>query len=604
MTLEAGSDFEKLIEYLRDARGFDFTGYKRGTLMRRVSQRCTELGLDSFSAYHDYLQVHSQEFAVLFDKILINVTEFFRDRESWDYVADKVVPRIAAKKGDIRIWSAGTSSGEEAFSAAILFCQVLGEAAFIDRLKIYATDVDEEALSKARSGYSAKEIASLDDDLKERYFEEQGERFVFRAALRRPLIFGRHDLTQDAPISRLDLVICRNTLIYLMAETQARILARFHYALNDDGYLFLGRAEMLLAHAGLFTPADLKNRVFTKIPHVQLRERMAFLAEAGNAEAGNHVTRRLHVRELATEGTPNPQIVVDADGVLISVNQRARDLFGVPQSDVGRVLKDLELSYNPVDLRTPIDRVFRDRQPITRQGVEVKDADGTPVVFDMHVVPLIDDDGSLVGTSLTFLDVSSQTQLRFEVERMRQELQSSREELETTNEELQSTVEELETTNEELQSTNEELETLNEELESTNSELQSINTDLMQGRTEVERLNTLLLAITGNIELGAAVLDRSGRVQVWNERAADLWGVRSDEVVGRSFFELDIGLPAEELRRLIQAGTGGAARHDELVVVATTRKGRQIRCRVMAHSLGDGEPPTGVVLVMEELRRA
>jgi two-component system, chemotaxis family, CheB/CheR fusion protein len=603
MTLEAGSDFEQLIGYLRDARGFDFTGYKRGTLVRRVSQRCTELGLDSFSAYHDYLQVHSEEFAVLFDKILINVTEFFRDRETWDYVAEKVVPRIAAKKGDIRVWSAGTSSGEEAYSAAILFCQVLGEAPFLDRVKIYATDVDEQALSKARSGYSAKEIASLDDDLKERYFEQQGERFVFRAALRRPLIFGRHDLTQDAPISRLDLVICRNTLIYLMAETQARILARFHYALNDDGYLFLGRAEMLLAHAGLFTPVDLKNRVFTKIAHVQLRERMASLA--GTAEApGSHLTRQRSARELATEGAPDPQIVVDAQGVLISINQRARELFGVPQSDVGRVLKDLELSYKPIDLRTPIDRVFRDRQPITRQGVEVKHADGTPVVFDMHVVPLIDEDGSLVGTSLTFLDVSSQVQLSFEVDRLRQELQSSREELETTNEELQSTVEELETTNEELQSTNEELETLNEELESTNSELQSINTDLMQRRSEVERLNTLLLAITGNIELGAAVLDRSGRVQVWNERAADLWGVRSDEVVGRSFFELDIGLPAEELRRLIQAGTGGAARHDELVVVATTRKGRQIRCRVIAHSLGDGEPPTGVVLVMEELSRA
>ena len=117
----------------------------------------------------------------------------------------------------------------------------------------------------------------------------------------------------------------------------------------------------------------------------------------------------------------------------------------------------------------------------------------------------------------------------------------------------------------------------------------------------MERLNTLLLAITGNIELGAAVLDRTGRVQVWNERAADLWGVRSDEVVGHSFFELDIGLPAEQLRKLIQAGTGGATRHDELVVVATTRKGRQIRCRVMAHTLGDGEQPSGVVLVMEEL---
>ena len=169
-------------------------------------------------------------------------------------------------------------------------------------------------------------------------------------------------------------------------------------------------------------------------------------------------------------------------------------------------------------------------------------------------------------------------------------------------EELQSTVEELETTNEELQSTNEELETLNEELESTNAELNSINSDLQLRTMEVERLNILLLAITGNIEVGAAVLDQGMRVQVWNERAADLWGVRSDEVLGNSFFDLDIGLPANQLTELIRQGAGGRALHGEIVVDAVTRKGRSIRCRVIAHTFGDGERPSGVVLVMEELK--
>src|SRR5256886_6726417 len=197
-------------------------------------------------------------------------------------------------------------------------------------------------------------------------------------------------------------------------------------------------------------------------------------------------------------------------------------------------------------------------------------------MFYIHVYPLIDEDGSLVGTAINFFDVSHLMRLRADVDRMRQELQSGKEELETTNEELQSTVEELETTNEELQSTNEELETLNEELESTNAELESINTNLRLRTGEVERLNTLLLAITGNIEVGAAVLDKSMRVQVWNERAADLWGVRSDEVLGSSFFDLDIGLPAEQLRALISSGAGGRHLHDELVVTAMTRKGRRI----------------------------
>ncbi|TME23902.1 MAG: PAS domain S-box protein [Chloroflexi bacterium] len=603
MALEAGPEFEKLIEHLRDTRGFDFTGYKRASLLRRVSLRCSELGIDSFRAYLDYLQVHTEEFGALFNKILINVTEFFRDKETWDYLAEKVIPRIAAKTGEIRVWSTGTSSGEEAYSAAMLLCEALGEESFVDRVKIYATDVDEEALAKARGGYTAKELASVDDGLRLRYFERQGERFMFRAALRRTIIFGRHDVTQDAPISRLDLLICRNTLIYFMAETQGRILARFHYALNDDGYLFLGRAEMLLTHGALFTPVDVKERIFTKVARLHLQDRLVLLAQSGSKEATNHIARQLRVRELTTEGTPYPQIVVDATGILISANQHARKLFAIPADDFGRALKDLELSYKPVDLRTPIDRINRERRPVSMPSVEITSREGTSGLYDIHVDPLIDDDDSLVGIVLNYVDITHASQLRSELERLGQELQSHKEELETTNEELQSTVEELETTNEELQSTNEELETLNEELESTNAELNSINTDLQLRTREVERLNTLLLAVSGNIEVGAAVLDGGMRVQLWNERAADLWGVRSDEVVGNSFFNLDIGLPAEELRKLIQAGAGGRPLHDELVVTATTRRGREIRCRVIAHAIGDGDQPAGVVLVMEELKK-
>ncbi|HEY0831328.1 MAG TPA: CheR family methyltransferase, partial [Candidatus Dormibacteraeota bacterium] len=486
MKLEAGSDFETLIEYLRDERGFDFTGYKRASLMRRVVQRCAELGMDSFRAYHNYLEVHPDEFVTLFNKILINVTQFFRDTTAWDHLRENVVPRIVAGTGDIRIWSAGTSSGEEAYSAAILFGEALGEEAFLDRVRIYATDVDEEALSNARAGYSAKELESLDPDMRDRYFDHQGERYVFRATLRRAMIFGRHDLTQDAPISRLDLLICRNTLIYFTGEAQGRILARFHYALNDDGYLFLGRAEMLLSHAALFTPVDMKERIFTKVARLQLRERLMLIAQSGNAEASNQVARQLRVRELATEGAPFPQLVIDAAGVLVSANEPARELFEVSPSDVGHALKDLQVSYNPVDLRTPIDRVSRDRKAMTMQGVDIKRPDGAQASFDVHVAPLTDEDGSLVGTAVSFLDVSHLIRLRSDVDRLRQELQSGKEELETTSEELQSTVEELETTNEELQSTNEELETLNEELESTNAELESINTDLRLRGVEVE----------------------------------------------------------------------------------------------------------------------
>jgi two-component system, chemotaxis family, CheB/CheR fusion protein len=430
---------------------------------------------------------------------------------------------------------------------------------------------------------------------------------VFKTALRRAVIFGRHDLMQDAPISRLDLLICRNTIMYFTAEAQARILARFHYALNDDGYLFLGKAEMLLTHGALFTPVDLKQRIFTKVARLMLRDRLLLLAESGNAEATNQVAKQIKVRELATEGTPFPQLVVDMVGTLVSANQAARRLFDISAAEVGRALKDLDISFKPIDLRTPIERSHRDRRPVVIQTAHIVLADGAGRYFDVHVMPLIDDDGSVVGTNISYIDVTAPTELRGELERSRhdvetayEELQSSNEELETTNEELQSTVEELETTNEELQSSNEELETMNEELESTNAELQTINTDLRVRTDEIGTLNALLEAITGNIEVGAVVLDGSSRVRVWNERAADMWGLRSDEVIGRSFYDIDIGLPANELREMIRSVLAGGGAHQELSVDAMTRRGRRIRCRVKAHVVADGEQPKAVVLVMEE----
>src|SRR5215472_3700371 len=309
MSLEPGPQFENLIEYLRENRGVDLTGYKRTSLVRRFAKRCKELGIDSFATYQDYLQVHADEFPILFDKILINVTEFFRDPPAWEYLAENVVPRIVAKNGLIRAWSTGTASGEEAYSAAIMLCEALGPEQFLRRVKIYATDIDEEALNKARAGYFAKDLESLEDELRAKYFEPLGSRFIFRSSLRRVLIFGRHDLMQDAPISRLDLLMCRNTLMYFTAESQGRILARFHYALNDDGYLFLGRAEMLLTHGSMFVPVDVRQRIFNKVAQLQLRDRLMLLAQSGSAEAGNHIARQLRVRELATEGAPHAQLV-------------------------------------------------------------------------------------------------------------------------------------------------------------------------------------------------------------------------------------------------------------------------------------------------------
>jgi two-component system, chemotaxis family, CheB/CheR fusion protein len=245
---ERNPAFEALLIYLRQSRGFDFTGYKRSTLIRRVSKRMQILDVGDFGDYLDYLEVHPEEFNFLFNTILINVTSFFRDAVAWEYLKEQVFPLMIAQKQSteqIRIWSAGCASGEEAYTLAILMAENLGIEQFRQRVKIYATDVDEEALNQSRQAlYSTKDIEEIPVELRQKYFEPTGNRYIFRQDLRRSVIFGRHDLLQDAPISRLDLLVCRNTLMYFNSETQGRVLARFHFALNDRGFLFLGKAEI------------------------------------------------------------------------------------------------------------------------------------------------------------------------------------------------------------------------------------------------------------------------------------------------------------------------------------------------------------------------
>ena len=215
--IQPDAKFDYLLEYLRENRGFDFTGYKRPSLMRRIVGRMQLMNVANFGDYVDYLEVHPEEFPLLFNTILINVTSFFRDEGAWQCLAETVVPRVTAAHtpdATIRIWSAGCASGEEAYTIAMLIAEALGKSEFRRRVKVYATDVDEAALTTARQGlYSAKDLQPVPPALREKYFDSVGERFLFDAELRRSVIFDRHDLVRDAPMSRLDLLICRNTLM-------------------------------------------------------------------------------------------------------------------------------------------------------------------------------------------------------------------------------------------------------------------------------------------------------------------------------------------------------------------------------------------------------
>lgn len=599
-----------LLKFLLEARGFDFHGYKPASLARRIRKRMEAVGIDGFATYQRHLELHPNEFATLFNTILINVTGFFRDLAAWEVVRSKAIPQILeSKTGDqtIRAWSAGCATGEEAYTVAILLAEELGVDSFRERVKIYATDVDEEALNAARhAAYSDRAVEAVPRDLLDKYFERVDGSYFFRKDLRRSVIFGRHDLINDAPISRIDFLACRNTLMYFNSETQARVLTRLHFALNEGGFLLLGRAETLMAHGFTFVPVDVKRRLSRKGLRQAHRDRGASREEQMlQSTSGGYDTS---LSTAAMELSPVAQLVVDVDGIVTVVNDRARALFGLRAHDVGRPLRDLQLSYRPIELRSLIKRATTERRPVVVKEIEWPGHLGDGRWIDLHAAPLPSSNGTVTGTVLTFTDVTSQRRLQRELEQSHQELetayeelQSTNEELETTNEELQSTVEELETTNEQLQSTNEELETMNEELQSTNEELQTMNDELRTRGDELNSANAFLQSILGSLQGGVAVVDRELRVLAWNEQAEDLWGVRETEVTGKHLLNLDIGLPLDHLRVLLRTCINGESESEHVIVSAVNRRGRTIQCDVTCTPLrGPTDDMQGAILVMEE----
>ena len=604
MTLDA------LLEFVRDTRGFDFTGYKRSTIQRRLAKRMTAVGAERHDDYVDYLELHAEEFAELFNTLLINTTDFFRDPPTWEFLAAEIAPQLlAARSPDsaLRVWCAGCASGEEPYTVAMVLASVMGDPSFRERVKIYATDIDEEALDQARRGaYGPRQIEDVPHDALERFFERTDQRYVFRKDLRRCVIFGRNDLVQDAPISRIDLLVCRNTLMYFNAETQAQILRRFHFGLDDEGYLLLGKSEMLIAHTELFAPVELKRRVFRKVIKPTLRDRARVLATDG--APGQPVAEADNLREAAFDIVGAAHIVLDHERSMIMANDAARGLFGLGIPDFGQPIQDLELSYRPIELRSHLDSLDRDMRPSEIKAVHWRTRDSERI-FDIRLTPLISD-GVTMGTSIAYIDVTEahrlQDQLtssKRELEQAYEELQSTVEELETTNEELQSANEELETMNEELQSTNEELETMNEELQSSNEELETMNEELRHRTDELNDVNAFLETILATIGLAVAVLDRNQRVQIWNGNARELWGLTAEEAEDEHLLALDIGLPVDKLRQQVRDTLTGRSQREEVIVEATNRRGKPFTCRVTLLPLGntgDGAV-SGVIMMMEDV---
>jgi two-component system CheB/CheR fusion protein len=372
--------------------------------------------------------------------------------------------------------------------------------------------------------------------------------------------------------------------------------------------LFLGHAEMLLSHSDRFTPLSLANRIFRKAVGTHNAVDRFDNAPALYERHGD-LPGLTHIRELAFRASPVAQIVVTGDDTVAMINQQAEDTFGLSARDIGRLLRDLEVSFRPVELRVYLEQAKVERRSARIQDVQWHRPGTDTVWFEIHVNPLVDSENGLLGVSVVFFDVTATralldkvVQTNRQLETAYEELQSTNEELETTNEELQSTVEELETTNEELQSTNEELETMNEELQSTNDELHTINDTLRERSLELNDAQTFMDSLINSVRHGMVVVDREMRVIVWNRTCEELWGLRSDETVGSVLGSLDIGLPVNEVKPLIGKAFVDPEVTEETIVDAVNRRGRPARVRVTCTAFRSTEEASiGALLLMEVL---
>ena len=519
---------------LRTQLGHDFSGYKRPTFMRRVHRRMQFLGLDA-NDYVDRLHTDRQEVSLLFHDLLIGVTSFFRDPETFEALRQTIIPQLFAGKsrdGAVRVWIPGCATGEEAYSIAMLMREQMTKLADSPRVQIFATDLDEAAIALARAGrYPAALVKSVPTDYLARFFSATDDSYVVTKDIRELCTFSVHSLIRDPPFSRIDLLSCRNVLIYLDSELQARVVRTFHYALAPGGVLLLGGSETVTRYAELFEALDRKHRIFQRkegvlpplpvaeltqvdrVPSPAPRRRTAasFASDAAHL-ANNRVLERF----------APAFVVVNATGEVLHFSSRTGKYLEAAPGAPSRDLVAMARRGLRPELRSLLRTAIEAGRPIVRERVQVEVNGGVQeialtaeplgprepeqlflVVFS-DISPLQPRDEAVVPLTQ---DVTVD-QLERDMREMREQLQSTVEEHETALEELKSSNEELHSVNEELQSTNEELETSREEIQSMNEELQTVNSQLTSKVEELDRANSDLRNLFESTKVATIFLDR------------------------------------------------------------------------------------------------
>ena len=546
----------RILAHLRMKTGNDFSHYKRATVLRRLARRMQVARTDTFDEYFSRLRDSTQEVEALLAELVISVTSFFRDPEAFQALARDVIPRLfddAEEKRILRVWVAGCATGEEAFSVLILLLEELARHEFRPDIQMFASDLDPRALAIGREGiYPVAIEADVSEERLRKFFIREGDHYRIRREVRDMIVFAPHSLLRDPPFSHIDLISCRNLLIYLDRDLQNQVCRTFHYALRPHGYLFLGSSESIESH-GLFHVIDRDARIFQSMEHARemppvtrvltgarITEPMA-LPFAQRESRGNFTGEH----RQALEHFAPPSVLVDEAHRILNVSETAGRFLLQPAGPISNLAADLVRPELRLDLQAGLYRAFDEEEATLTLPIPVR-FDGEVRQVSLHVRPIARDgvapaaavifmEGKVIGLAEaephTQEEGSSKlvAQLRSELASTQAHLRTSREQFETINEELRASNEELQSTNEEYRSTSEELETSKEELQSINEELQTLNNELKVRLDAVSRAHSDLQNLMAATDVATLFLDPGLRIHRFTPRISDLFNVTAGD---------------------------------------------------------------------------
>ncbi len=561
--------FNQILMLLRQRSGVDFTYYKQPTFHRRIARRIAIVKKKNLTDYLSFIRTNKDEQDALFQDVLIPVTSFFRDPKTFQTLCDTIFPTLFKNKsptGPIRVWVAGCSTGEEAFSTAICLHEFLGDKWSGTKIQIFASDISEKAIKKARAGlYNKAEVENLSATRLKTYFIKNNGGYEVNKLIRDMCVFAPHNFLKDPPFAKMDFISCRNVLIYMDTFLQKKAFTTFHYALKENGFLLLGRSESIGASSDLFTQVDKYNKIYSRKPvpgrfmHVATERKEEVITTKDRSVTKQetvHTDFRKSAEAIMISKSP-ASVVVNEHMDIVHIHGIITPFLEAPQGKPTHNLLKMAREGLAFDLRNAFHKAAKEQATITKENILVAPSGNQSLVtieiipltdtiephylirFEEKIIPVVQEEKKSSAGKLKNTESQKRLeQLEKELSQTHEDMRSITEDMEASNEELQSANEELESSTEEMQSLNEELETSKEELQSTNEELTIVNQELLDKQEQLNAARYYAESIVSTIRHPLLVLDKALRIKTANTCFYEKFDAKEDDTEGKLFYEI------------------------------------------------------------------